>query len=551
MDFLVALGILGAGFFAASWRISSRFLHYFQQEEYDNVRFLAWWLRSASIEKRATLTSLVFALALALSEESAGITTLPFPRVLLLSVVLALSIAYTGMSNDRQTVKKALVMTSRAKRILIGALIIQASIFIVVACAFRYTPWSPYYLLSLTLLIPFLLFIIPITLTGANLCLSPLESSVQKKYLQEAQAILSRVKPEIIGITGSYGKTSFKHILSHILASHAPTLATPGSINTLMGITRIIRERLRNEHAYFLVEMGAYGIGSIQRLCGLTPPKTAIVTAIGIAHMERFKTIEAVLHAKSELPKSLPKEGMAILNGDDLNLRRMASQLDCQVRFYGCDPNKGSLDCRLLQSENTEDGVQCSVDYQGKTYTFSIPIYGRHQALNATGAFLTAMSMGVAPITAIAALQTMPPITHRLVVQRSENGITTIDDAYNSNPAGFECALELLKSLRGNRKILITPGMVELGEKAEEAYRQIAPIAATACDLILLVAAHRMHSFRQSLLDQGFSSEKIREFATLREAQQWLNLDIRSGDVILYENDLPDLYETPTAFSLF
>jgi UDP-N-acetylmuramoyl-tripeptide--D-alanyl-D-alanine ligase len=551
LPFCLSLSILALGYFAASWVVTSRFLHYFQQEEYDNIRFLQWWIRSGSFERRAALLTLIFALALYLSESSAGISTLPVGRVILLSLVIAASIAGAGFSNRSSAAKKALVMTQRAKRIYAIALAAQIVLLWSVPGLLTYISIGRYYLFLTSLTMAALFAGIPLTLVFANLLLAPFESIVQKRYLNEAKDALARIKPEIIGITGSYGKTSIKHILAHILASHAPTLATPGSVNTLMGITRIVREKLRNDCAYFIVEMGAYGIGSIQRLCGLTPPNYAIVTSIGLAHRERFKTIDAVRQAKSELPRALPVDGIAIFNGDDPQLRKMAEELNADVRFYGTDASLGKLDCRLLQVENTQNGVRGTVEYEGRTYTFETPIFGKHQALNAAGAFLAAVIFGVAPFTAIAALQNMPQIPHRLTARRDANGIVSIDDAYNSNPAGFESALEVLKTLEGKRKILITPGMVELGDMTDEAHRQIAAHAAHSCDEIALTAASRLQSFRDGLLENGFPKERLHEFDSLREAQSWLNSILQSGDVLLYENDLPDLYEKPTAFQLF
>ncbi len=551
INFSSSLLILTIGAMAALYPVNLRFIHFFQQEEYDNRRFLKWWISSRSFEKRTSGLVLIFALALWLSEAPASISSLPLFRVILLSSILAASIAVVGWTNRAHSTKKALVMTSRVKRIITICLILQTIFLSGAVSLLMITGYMKFHLLVNMLVIAISLIAIPFYIVAANLCLAPYESLVQRKYLNEAKSILARIKPEIIGITGSYGKTSFKHILAHILASHAPTLATPGSVNTLMGITRIIRERLRNDHAYFIVEMGAYGIGSIKRLCGLTPPDAAIVTAVGLAHMERFKSIDTVAQAKSELPQALPQTGSAILYGDDPNVRTMADSLKVKAKFYGVDATLGHLDCLLKEATLTDNGLKCTLEYEGKSYSFEMPLYGRHQALNATGAFLTAMTMGVAPITAIAALQNVPPIPHRLVVHKDANGVTTIDDAYNSNPTGFENALDVLESLSGARKILITPGMVELGDQADEAHRRIAAHAASRCDRILLVAAHRLEAFRQGLIDHNFPEEKILQFSSLSEAQQWLNQELKSGDIVLYENDLPDLYETQTAFSFF
>ena len=294
--------------------------------------------------------------------------------------------------------------------------------------------------------------------------------------------------------------------------------------------------------------MGAYGIGSIRRLCDFTPPKAALVTAVGYAHYERFKSIETVTEAKSELVQALPEDGIAVLNGDDPNCRKMALKTKAHVIFYGRLLNNGALHCRLVSDQLTPDGLQCDIEYMGKNYSFTVPIYGKHQALNATGAFLLAVSLGVPAITAIAALKTVPSINHRLAVQKGADGITMIDDAYNSNPAGFRNALDVLQILPGNRKILVTPGMVELGNRMDEEHALLGEYAATICSDICLIAAGRIRAFKEALLKKGFLEQNLHEFTTLNDAREWMKTELKPGDVVLFENDLPDLYETAKPF---
>ena len=140
---------------------------------------------------------------------------------------------------------------------------------------------------------------------------------------------------------------------------------------------------------------------------------------------------------------------------------------------------------------------------------------------------------------------------HRLVVQKGSDGFTSIDDAYNSNPTGFRSALEVLKILPGNRKILVTPGMVELGEKTDEEHRKIAPYATQNCDIICLVAPGRVPSFPKAIIEHGFPKENLHFFETLQTARKWLQTELKQGDVVLFENDLPDLYEVIKPFKLF
>ncbi len=577
-----------ACFMIASWRIVLRYLHFFQQEEYDSGRFLKWWIRTRSFERRASLLCIALALGyffafiqfphlfpfyIVVSSPDQTtfewINNLSSTYVILFGILLFVFalIAAAGFSNRPGAAKKPLAFTSRAKRIFtVSYLILLAILFIVSSLifflrapsdnlAYLYEqlfyaligPFSPIVLLLLFLV---LLQSIPISLAAANTILNPMEASIQRRYINEAKDILKKYEPDIIGITGSYGKTSIKHILSHILSCHAQTLATPGSVNTQMGITRVIRERLRSDHRFFIVEMGAYRPGSIQKLCELTSPKSAIVTGVGLAHLERFKTEETIARAKSELPLALPAEGIAVLNGDDPHCRNMAKTLLTHAFFYGRSEDLGPLDCRLVESELTAEGMRCVFEYRDKTYDVTMPLYGEHQALNAAGAFLLAAELGAAPITITAALKIVPPIDHRLVVTKGADGITWIDDAYNSNPTGFLNALDTLRVLPGTNKILITPGMVELGGKHAEEHARVAEKAAQVCDAIALVAPKRIPELREGLLKNGFPEENLHEFDTLNAAKEWLDTVIRSGAVVLFENDLPDLYESPSAFTL-
>lgn len=547
--FLVFLFVLLPSFFCLFIfsSINKCYLQFFQQEEYDNQRFLRWWLRSRSFEKRTSLLALIFSFLFFVFTWSADFL------ITLLILINMLTLSVAARTNKPVSSKKPLVITARVKRIWNASLILQLLAFLLLEFLFVLFNLIGYLLSPLPYINLSILIIIqlsPLFIVLANLLLTPYENYTQKGYLNEAKDILQRYKPRVIGVTGSYGKTSMKHILSHILNSYAPTLATPGSVNTQMGITRIIRERLRPEHQYVIVEMGAYGIGSIQRLCDLTPPQVAIVTAVGLAHLERFKSVETIASAKSELPHALPPDGIAILNGDNPHCRAMADQISSPTYFYGQDSSQGPLHCRLLSTATTDQGTKCVFEYENKQHAVIMPVYGPHQAHNASGAFLAAARIGVPILSILATLQTLPQIEHRLVVNKGADGISIIDDAYNSNPDGFRNALEVLKILSGKRKILITPGMVELGSRHDEEHRNLAVIAAESCDIAVLVAPQRIEAFHEGLLQNGFPAENIHSFPNLQEARAWLDTILQPGDIVLFENDLPDLYETQTAFKL-
>ncbi len=353
------------------------------------------------------------------------------------------------------------------------------------------------------------------------------------------------MKPIVIGVTGSYGKTSVKHILGHVLETAGPTLITPGSVNTAMGIARVIRERLQPHHRYFVVEMGAYGIGSIARLCALTPPQIGIITAIGKAHYDRFKSLGAVARAKFELAEAVrDNRGTVIVAADVLDFawpREFAKEHRDIMVTVGAQDN-ATLVISSLRQES--DRIVAEVSWRGADYQLRAPLFGLHQGRNVALAFGAACSLGLAPEDVVASLKSTPQIAHRLEVKRHGDGTIVIDDAYNSNPVGFASALALLDTLRrpGGRRILVTPGMVELGSEHVAEHARIGRLAAEHVDVLVAVAPHRVAPLVDAF-SEAAPGRDIVSCPTFAEARDWLNRHLGGQDVVLIENDLPDILE--------
>lgn len=523
-----------AGFLVFAARRLLTYLHIFQQEEYDGGRFLRWLGREQAFDRRLSLALIVLGIVQWVLAP-AGLPWL-FPLLGGLTCLGAAAIE----TDPRKTAKKRLAMTARAKRIYGIALALLAALGILIAVA---SNWVLLWLIPVQAA--------PLALVAANLILAPFETKVQRRYWSEAHEKLLRLNPLVIGITGSYGKTSVKHILGHVLESAGPTLITPGSVNTAMGIARIIRERLQPHHRYFVVEMGAYGIGSIKRLCDLTPPDIAIVTAIGKAHYERFKSLEGVATAKFELAQAaLVKGGTGIVAADTLGFpasRQFAEAHPDTLVTVGEDGGCALVIRRLAQDA---DGISASVAWQGADFELRAPLYGLHQGRNVALAFAAACILGMAPEDVVASLRSVPQIAHRLEVKR-HGGAVLIDDAYNSNPVGFASALGLLDVLRqpGGRRILVTPGMVELGAEHEPEHAKIGRLAASHVDVLLAVAPPNRRQGGVAPLSDAFRAAApdadLVPCATFAEAQAWLDRNLAPHDAVLIENDLPDLYERP------
>jgi UDP-N-acetylmuramoyl-tripeptide--D-alanyl-D-alanine ligase len=268
-----------------------------------------------------------------------------------------------------------------------------------------------------------------------------------------------------------------------------------------------------------------------------------VITAIGHAHYERFKSIDNVAQAKFELAQAvLAKHGKMVVHEQTLSFdytRKFAEQSRKDFTIVG---GNSMGDVIVEQTDQTPDGLRVYVRWNGQPYKLEAPLYGLHHGQNMAIAFAAAVTLGLSPEHVITALKSVPQITHRLEVKRQPDGTTLIDDAFNSNPQGFESALRLLPVL-GGRKILITPGMVELGEEHGSAHETIGKLAGEICDVGIVVNPLRIPSFVSGFKSTA-NGKALVEVESFAQASAWLDENRKSGDVVLLENDLPDLYES-------
>lgn len=365
--------------------------------------------------------------------------------------------------------------------------------------------------------------------------LGPLERSISKSYVLDAERILSQMPSlKVIGITGSYGKTSTKHYLERILQEKYSVCITPGSYNTTMGVVRTIREYLRPYDEVFICEMGAKQPGDIAEICRLAHPTVGIVTAVGPQHLESFKTIENVQRTKFELIDSLPDSGLAVLN-DDFEMvaaRRVTGVKVARYRSAQADGAEYYADNIVYSA----DGTDFTLHTPTETLQLHTRLLGECNVSNLIAAVTVGLYMGVAPQQIRHAVERIEPVEHRLSQKRLPGGVIVLDDAFNSNPSGSAMALDVLASMPGKR-IIVTPGMIELGDRQYELNRDFGQKIGRCADMAIIVGHYNRQAISDGLADSGI---EVRTADTLQQAVALLPA---ADYTVLYENDLPDNFK--------
>jgi UDP-N-acetylmuramoyl-tripeptide--D-alanyl-D-alanine ligase len=540
----LAVWIFVFGLLFFGWLRTLAYLRYYQQEEYNNKRFTNWLSRVKAYDRRGTITCLLAAITSWL---------LPNTALVLLVAILAAStlVAIVTLIEEdpRRSGKLKLAMTQRATKIATVAFIIFALLAILPALLSCSSCYQTHPLTKAAIFSALLIQCVPLLLIVANKILWPAEKALQERYISEAKEILARVNPYTIGITGSYGKTGAKAALGELLSQTlGPTFWPKKSINTVLGITRTIRETMRPTHRYAVIEMGAYQVGSIKKLCDFTPPRAALVTAVGIMHLERFGSPENIYRAKSEIAQALPEDAILVCNGDSPNARRMANEHSRSTTIlYGLDQGAGTLDCYASDISFDKSGTNFVIHWRGARYPARTRLLGRPALSNILGAYAMVCALGAKPDYAAACIANLEPVDNRLVLD-SKPEISFLRDAYNSNPTGFRSAIEVLKDLPATQKVLMTPGMIELGDLQYQENRAAATAAASVADLCVIVGPTNREALLTGLKDANYPAEKTIVVDTREEAFRVIQARCLKGALVLIENDLSDLHEGKIRF---
>ncbi len=438
-------------------------------------------------------------------------------------------IAFTAYAFiPRSKAKKPLVYTARVKRMMLTALLL----FAITALLSHFCPFGHVNVTASVILSDMILLL-------SDIINSPVEKGIKRKFIKSAEKMLrERKNLTVIGITGSYGKTSTKYFLTKMLEQKYNVLMTPASYNTPMGVVKTVREHLSPKHEIFVCEMGAKYKGDIKEICDIVHPDMGIITSVGPQHLESFKTIDTVINTKFELADALDNTSKLYLNYDNEYIKNKS--VNNEVVSYGVENNNAQ--CKATIVGISDKGTQFDVAYKGETYSFTTRLLGDHNIQNLAGCIAISFDLGVNYTDLKIAVSRIECVEHRLQMLDAGANITIIDDAFNANPTGSHAALQVMSKLDG-MKIIVTPGMIELGAKQKELNAVFGKECAEICDYVFLVGNKIADEVYEGASKTDMDSEHLKRFATVQEAvNEARAIACDTHKYILLENDLPDNY---------
>ncbi len=351
-----------------------------------------------------------------------------------------------------------------------------------------------------------------------------------KKFINEQKKHLATQNIIKIGITGSFGKTSVKNILTHLLSSKYKVLTSKSNYNTPMGLALTVN-RLENQDI-FVAEMGARNIGDISELVEFVKPNIGIITGVYKQHLETFKSLHNIYMEKQKLAKGCEK-GFCVFNGNDkLGLKMFKEHSGRKIKV--CTNKSGGLVAQNITIN--ELGSNFEIVYKDKIFTASTILLGKHNIINILLATAVCLYLDIDMVEIVERIKTIKPISHRLELIKT-NGINIIDDSYNSNIVGIEYALECLSKF-GGRKVVMSQGLIELGKEMKMQNELVGKMIAQVADVVVLVGNNAKH-IENGLNNHNYKGERF-YFKSLRVAEKNFTKILKKGDTLLIQNDIPD-----------
>lgn len=510
---------------------SKKAMHMLQQNYYDESnRYLYWMFKN--LKKVFCNNDILFLTLLIFNFIDLGND---FIFGYTVGLYLVIFIVYRNNIKKEQT-KKPLVITSRIKRLFITEALLYLIVMLIMILNYNENLVSLYLLIigCMSYLSYFVILI-------ANKINIPVEKCVYLHYKRMAMKKLKSLNIPVVGITGSYGKTSSKNIINDILSVKYNSFATPKNFNTPYGLIRSINNYLDKFNDIFIAEMGAFKVGEIKTTCKLMKPTHGVLTTIGEAHLESFGSRENIQRGKFELIESLPSGGIAILNADDeWQVSYKLKNDKCRVLWIGI--NNKDADVVALNINLSGTGTDFDVQFKGddNLYHFHTKLLGKHNVYNLLAGILLGKELGMTISELQRGVNMVKTIEHRLELKKSGT-LNIIDDAYNSNPVGSKMALDVLKLMPG-LKIVVTPGMIELGDKQYELNKKFGEYIASSTDYVILVGKEQTKPIYDGLMEKGFDKDKIKVINNVVDAFGIMRSLDEGNTYVLLENDLPDLF---------
>ena len=354
-----------------------------------------------------------------------------------------------------------------------------------------------------------------------------------KALQQVAKFWRSKLNVEVIGITGSVGKSTTKEVVAEVLSQRYNTLKNKGNLNNEIGLP-LTMLGLTEEHERAVLEMGFYVPGEIELLCKLAQPRIGVVTIIGTVHASRAGSQEEIARGKSELVQALPGDGFAVLNYDDLLVRKMADQTKARVFFYGMDTEVD------LWADNVEslglEGIRFWMHYRqqknrpAEVLQLHVPLIGRHSVQTVLRAAAVGLVDGLTWQEIVSGLRSASNEL-RLIAVRTQNGALILDDTYNASPESMLAALNLLNDLVG-RKVAVLGDMLELGQYEQRGHEMVGIRAAEVVDELVTVG-ERGKIIAQAALEAGLPASNTTILDDVEQAIQYLQPELKPDDVVL------------------
>ncbi len=503
--------------------------HMLQQNWYDkSFRYLKWCFKNI---KKSILTIDILVIPL--------LVACYFLKVEYIYYVVAIAyifIAYVYFKITKgEQVKKPLAFTARLKRLSVTMLIIYAIPIFVIIKNFNGNHLYLYYLIMAAMM--WLDFIIVAIANRINM---PIEKMVYYHFLSQAKnKIDSMPNMKRIGITGSYGKTTSKNVLNDILSTSFNTTPTPLNYNTAYGVINAINNYLDKFTDIFIVEMGTLKRGDIKKIASIAKPEYGILTKIGVAHLETLGSQENIQKEKFSLIEALPENGIAVLNRDDELQVNYKLKNKCKVIWIGID-NEADVMAKNIKLSHEGSTFDCVIKGNPKVYHFQTRLLGKTNIYNILAGIALGLEFGIKDEKLEMAVRRVKPTEHRLELKKYRD-LFIIDDAYNSNPVGSKMACEVLGLMPG-KKIMVTPGMIDLGDKQDELNEKFGEYIAEVADDVILVGEHQTKPIYKGLMNKKFKEKNIHVINDVKEAFP-LALKLKNKDTyVLLENDLPDIF---------